>query len=83
MSKLIFKMNYSGKRWTDYLSEILGKDIAEKCITESEATAKTNEARIIIYDFDGNKEIIKKIKDNEHTISVYLVSNNKVQKVFK
>jgi len=83
MSKLIFKMNYSGKRWADYLPEILGKDIAEKCITESEATAKTNEARIIIYDFDRNKETIKKIKKNEHTISAFIVSNNKVQKVLK
>ena len=83
MSKLIFKMNYSGKRWADYLPEILGKDIAEKCVTESEATAKTDEARIIIYDFDGDKETIKKIKKNEHTISAYIVSNNKVQKVLK
>jgi len=83
MSKLIFKMNYSGKRWADYLPEILGKDIAEKCITESEATAKTDEARIIIYDFDGNKETIKKIKKNELTISAFIVSNNKVQKVLK
>jgi len=83
MSKLIFKMKYSGKRWADYLPEILGKETAEKCITESNATAKTHEANIIIYDFNGDKNIVKKITSNENTISAYLVENNKVQKIFK
>ncbi len=83
MSKLIFKMNYSGKRWADYLPEILGKETAEKCITESEATAKSHIARIILYDFSGNKKVINKLTANENTISLYLVENNKVQKIFK
>lgn len=83
MSKLIFKMKYSGKRWLDYLPEILGKETAEKCVVESNATAKTNEANIIIYDFNGDKHIVHKITSNENTISAYLVENNKVQKIFK
>ncbi|MCF6184200.1 MAG: hypothetical protein L3J56_06170 [Bacteroidales bacterium] len=81
MSKLIFKMKYSGKRWNDYLPELFGKETAEKCIVESQATAKTNEARIIIYNFNGNKEILNKIKNNENTISAYIVEDNKVQKI--
>lgn len=83
MNKLIFKMNYSGKRWADFLPEFLGKDIAEKCITEANATANNHAARIILYDFDNNKSIINKIVNNENTVSAYIVKNNKVQKVLK
>ncbi len=83
MSKLVFKMKYSGKRWPEYLSEILGKEIVEKCKIESHATAKTNFANIILYDFDNNKEITDKIKKNSNTVSAYIVKNNKVQKILK
>lgn len=76
-------MNYSGKRWSDYLPEILGKETAEKCKTESNATAKNHEARIIIYDFDGNKSVLDKIVNNENTVSAYIIKNNKVQKQLK
>lgn len=83
MKKLILKMNYSGKRWNDYLSEILGKELAGKCKIETNAAAKSHQARISIYDFKNNKEVINTLKKNENTISMYLVENNKVQKVFK
>jgi hypothetical protein len=83
MNKLIFKMSYSGKRWADYLTEILGKEIAEKCKTESNATAKNHNARIILYNFDGNKSIINSILQNENTISAFIVRNNKIQKQLK
>ena len=76
-------MNYSGKRWAEYLPEILGKETAEKCKTESNATAKSHVARIIIYDFDENKSVIDKIVNNKNTVSAYIVKNNKVQKRIK
>ncbi len=83
MSKLIFKMNYSGTRWPAYLTELLGKDIADKCVVESNATAKSHSARIILYNFDGNKSTINTIVQNENTLSAYIINDKEVQKKLK
>ncbi len=83
MSTFVFKMKYPGKRWSDYLPEIFGNEIAEKLIIETNATANTNTARIILCEFNNDKNIIEKITSNENTLSAFLVKNNKVCKIFK
>ena len=81
MKILTFNINYADKRWNIYLEEMFGKEIAEKCLTESKATAKMQDAKINILNFDGNKEIIKKIKSDKNVISAYIINNNEISEV--
>ena len=76
--KLIFKMKYADKKWPEYIEEVFGKDVAEKCDIESTARAKTHEARIHIMDFKGDKNVISTLKQNDNVMSAFLVNNNKV-----
>jgi len=62
MSKLIFRMKYADKKWPEYLTEVFGKEIADKCTIESDATALNYNARIKIDDFKNDKEFIAKLK---------------------
>lgn len=81
MKLLTFKIKYSGKRWQQYLEESFGKETAEKLSIEGNATAKTNEATINLFNFDGNKETIKKVKNNKDVISAYIVEKNTVKTI--
>ncbi len=81
MKILTFNLNYIGKRWNEYLEEMFGKEIAEKCLTESMSTAKTQEAKVNILNFDGNKKVINKIINDKNVISAYIINNNEISKV--
>ena len=81
MKILTFNLNYADKRWNEYLEEMFGKEIAEKCIVESKATAKMQDAKVNILNFDGNKKVINKIKSDKNVISAYIINNNEISKV--
>ena len=81
MKILTFNLNYADKRWNEYLEEMFGKEIAEKCILESKATAKMQDAKVNILNFDENKKVINKIKSNKNVISAYIINNNEISKV--
>ena len=81
MKILTFKLNYADKRWNIYLEEMFGKEIAEKCLVESRATAKMQDAKVNILNFDGNTEIIKKIKSDKNVVFAYIINNRKITKV--
>ena len=81
MKILSFNLKYADKRWNIYLEEMFGKEIAEKCLTESRGTAKIQDAKVNILNFDGSTKIINKIKSDKNVISAYIVSNNTVKKV--
>ncbi len=81
MKMLTFKLKYADKRWQQYLEETYGKDISEKFSIESNATAKTNELTVNLFNFKENFEIIRKIKNDKNIISAYIVSNNSVKKI--
>ncbi len=83
MNKLVLKMKYPGKRWSDYLPEIFGNEVAGKLKIETNATANTNTASIILCEFKNEKNIIEKITNNENILSAFLVKDNKVCKIFK
>lgn len=63
------------------MEEMFGKEIAEKCIVESKATAKVQETKVNILNFDGNKKVINKIKSDKNVISAYIINNNEISKV--
>jgi len=81
MKILSFKLEYAGKRWNEYLEEMLGKEIAEKCLVESRTTAKIQDAKINILNFDGSSKIINKIKSDKNVIFAYIINNGEVSKV--
>ncbi|MCD4791941.1 MAG: hypothetical protein K8R54_01810 [Bacteroidales bacterium] len=81
MKILTFNLNYADKRWNEYLEEMFGKEIAEKCILESKATAKMQDAKVNILNFDENKKVINKIKSDKNVISAYIINNNEISKV--
>ena len=81
MKILSFNLNYAGKRWNEYLEDMFGKEIAEKCLTESRGTAKKQDAKVNILNFDGNTKIINKIKSDKNIISAYIINNSEVTKV--
>lgn len=79
MKHLTFKLKYAEKRWQQYLEENFGKENSEKLKLEVNATAKTNEATVNYINFDGNKELINKIKNNKDVISAYIIENSAVK----
>lgn len=81
MRILTFNINYAGKRWSEYLEEMFGKEIAEKCLAESRGTAKIQDAKVNILNFDGNKKVINKIKSDKNVIFAYIINNREVTKI--
>ena len=81
--KLIFTMKYAGKKWPEYLEEVFGKEVAEQAKVQSDATAKSHEARIHLMDFNDDKAVVEKLKNNENVTSAFLVENNEVVKPIK
>jgi len=76
--KLIFTMKYAGKKWPEYIEEVFGKEIAEKARVQSDATAKTHEARIHLMSFNNDNSVVEKLKSNENVTSAFLVEDNKI-----
>ena len=81
--KLIFTMKYAGKKWPEYLEEEFGKEVAEMARVQSDATAKSHEARIHLMNFNDDKAVVEKLKGNENVTSAFLVENNEVVKTIK
>ena len=79
MKHLTFKLKYADKRWQQYLEENFGKETSDKLKLEVNATAKTNEATVNYINFDGDKDIINKIKNNKDVISAYIIENSAVK----
>lgn len=80
MKILSFKLNYADKRWNIYLEEMFGKEIAEKCLVESRTTAKMQDAKVNIINFEGSSKIISKIKSDKNVVFAYIINNGKVTK---
>jgi len=74
-------MKYADKKWPEYLTEVFGKEIADKCTIESDATALNYNARIKIDDFKNDKEFIAKLKNNENIISAFTIDNYQAKEV--
>ena len=81
MKILTFKLKYTGIKWIEYLENFLGKELAEKCSVESQATANTLIAIINIVNFNAQKEILNKIKENEDVFSGYLFNNQRITQI--
>jgi len=81
MSKLIFKIKYADKKWSEYLTELFGEETAKRCTVESDATAMKYEAKVKIDDFKNEQNIIDKLKNNEHVISAFTIDNYQAKNV--
>jgi len=76
-------MKYADKKWPEYIEETFGKEVAEQAKIESDATAKSHEARIHLMDFKNDTAVIEKMKSNENVTSAFLVSDNEVKEKIK
>lgn len=76
MKLLTFKLKYADKKWQIYLAETFGEELANKFKVESNATAKTTEATINLFDFNGDKKVVNILKNNKDVVSAYIVSDN-------
>lgn len=81
MKVLTFKINYSGKRWADYLKEMFGEEIAEKCMVESVTTKDLQYAVVNILNFDGNSNILQTVQADKNVQTAYIVKSNAIKKV--
>ena len=81
MKLLTFKLKYADKKWPIYLTETFGEELASKFKVEAVGTAKSNEATINLFDFNGDKKIINTLKNNENVVSAYIVSDNTAKTV--
>ena len=81
MNLLTFKLKHADKKWPIYLSETFGEELASKFKIESVGTAKTTEATINLFGFNGDKKIINTIKNDKNVISAYIVSDNTAKTV--
>ena len=77
MKILVFRMDFAGKKWKEYLPEEFGEETAEKFSVESHRTAKMHDAKISVLDFKGDSKLIEKLKNHEQVTSAYLVKNDK------
>jgi hypothetical protein len=77
MKILVFRMDFAGKKWKEYLPEEFGEETAEKFSVESHRTAKMHDAKISILNFDGDSELINKIKNHDNVSSAYLIKQDK------
>lgn len=82
MKILTFTLKYNEVRWPEYIEQFLGKENAQKCHIESHATNTTHVAKVSILNFNNNKEILNKIKNNKNILSAY-ISENKSSKEIK
>ena len=81
MNLLTFKLKYADKKWQMYLTETFGEELANKCKIESVGTAKKSEATINLLDFNNDKKVINKIKNDKNVVSAYIVSDSKAKTV--
>jgi len=81
MKILTFKLNYADKRWNEYLEEMFGKELAEKCLVESRTTKEIQDAKVNIINYDENSKILNSIKNDTNVTSAYIVENNIVKKI--
>jgi len=78
--KLILKLKADERKWAEHLSDVLGKEFAEKCSYEVDATAKNHWARVMILNFKNDKSLISKLEKNENLLSGYLIDNKAIVK---
>jgi|GEM_PF-3140367 hypothetical protein len=81
MTHLTFKLNYAEKKWQDYLTEMLGEEIAAQCKVEANATARMVSAKVNLIDFKSDTNVIKAVTNDKNVISAYIVCDNKIKKV--